>query len=84
MMKLIFLVLIFGAGFATGIYMTTPATAQAGGTEQANLNSAAMISPETAQKINVGMRKCVDVSKEAAVDAGEYIRNKFKEKDIQG
>ncbi|HPS56379.1 MAG TPA: hypothetical protein PLP05_12340 [Sedimentisphaerales bacterium] len=82
MMKLIFLVLIYCAGFATAIYMTTPSTVKAGGVESAN--STTMISPETTQKINIGMRKCVDVSKDAAVSASEYIKTKLKEKDIKG
>ena len=84
MMKLIFLVLIYCAGFATAIYMTAPATAEAGDSYQGQLNSAAAISPEMAQKINIGMRKCVDVSKDVAVSAGEYIKNKLKERDIEG
>lgn len=83
-MKLIFWTLIFCAGFATGIFMTTPMAVQADSPEQVNVNSAAMISPETVQMINIGMRKCIDVSKEAAVGAGEYIQNKFKERDIEG
>lgn len=82
MMKLIFLVLIYCAGFATAVYMTTPAAAKAGRAEQTN--SAAMISPETTQKINIGMRKCVDVSKEAAETASEYIKNKLKEREVKG
>ncbi|MCK4886202.1 MAG: hypothetical protein KAS96_02375 [Planctomycetes bacterium] len=84
MMKLIFLVLIYCAGFATAIYMTTPATAEAGDSYQGQLNSAPAISPETAQKINVGMQMCVDVSKDVAVSASEYIKNKLKERDVEG
>jgi hypothetical protein len=84
MLKMIFMVLIFCAGFATAIYMTAPATAQAGDLHLDQSESGPAISPETTQKINTGMRKCVDISKDLAASASEYIMNKIKERDIEG
>jgi len=78
--KIIFLLVVYFAGFATAIYCLAPVPEN-----QANLGAgksfvySAFKSDEFAQSFNVGMHKCIDFGKDAAYRAGEFLKQKFDE-----
>jgi hypothetical protein len=82
--KLIFLLIIYFAGFATAIYTLAP-TPESNG--QASLSGfvarqsedgSRMTSSEFVQSFNTGMHKCVDFGKEAACRTAKFLRKKYK------
>ncbi|MHC4075106.1 MAG: hypothetical protein ACYSRR_04280 [Planctomycetota bacterium] len=87
--KLIFLLVIYFAGFATAIYIFSPEPAaevsyhesknanrsQEGGV---SLNDSGFASNEFAQCINAGMHKCVDFGKAAAWQTFKLIKQKLQ------
>ena len=79
--KLIFLLIIYFAGFATAVYCLAPVpenqTSPYG--EKSYVNSA-LKSDEFAQSFNVEMHKCIDFTKDAAWRAGRYIKQKLNER----
>jgi hypothetical protein len=66
--KLIFLLIIYFAGFATAIYMLAP-TPGIGQT----------LSDGIVQSVNVAMHKAVDYGKQTAQDVGRYIQEKTEQ-----
>ena len=80
--KLIFLLIVYFAGFATAIYFLAPVPesyAEMGG-EKSFVDSA-FKSNEFAQSFNAGMHKCVDFSKDVAWRAGRFIKEKLDERE---
>jgi hypothetical protein len=84
-MKLIFLLLVYCAGFATAVYFLAPAsqdkTCQAVATQNPfspQPNSQAFII-----SFNAGMHKCVEFGKAAALRTADVIRDKIKEKQLK-
>lgn len=78
--KLIFLLIVYFAGFATAIYMLAPAPE--GGTGQSfdEVSSAsAFDSQEFVNSFNAGMHKCLAFGKEAAIHTADFIQEKFEE-----
>ena len=84
--KLIFLFIVYFAGFATAIYMLAPAPEKeaAPDGEQAKISSAFsnFDSQEFVKSFNTGMHKCIDFGKEAALRTAKYIREKAQEKQL--
>lgn len=82
--KLIFLLIVYFAGFATAIYALAPTPESDG---QATLgrfvrdskNGSRMTSQEFVESFNVGMHKCVDFGKEAACRTAKFLKEKFEE-----
>jgi hypothetical protein len=78
--KLIFLLIVYFAGFATAIYMLAPAPKS--GTDKffGNTSSASTFnSQEFAKSFNAGMHKCLALGKEAAIHTAEFIKEKIQE-----
>jgi hypothetical protein len=82
--KLIFLLIIYFAGFATAIYTLAPTPKSDG---QATLggfvarhseNGSRITSEEFVESFNAGMHKCVDFGKEAACRTAQFLKKKFK------
>jgi hypothetical protein len=83
--KLVFLLIVYFAGFATAIYTLAPAPANS---KQFALG--ALVSPgsghgeqltseQFVESFNAGMHKCIDFGKAAALRTGKLIRKKLKE-----
>ena len=82
--KLVFLLVVYFAGFATAIYTLAPVP------ENKNVQHAssgftysALKSDKFAQSFNVEMRKCLDLAKDAAQKAGRFIKQKIDESHIK-
>ncbi|OHB64829.1 MAG: hypothetical protein A2168_04270 [Planctomycetes bacterium RBG_13_50_24] len=78
--KLIFLLIVYFAGFATAIYMLAPAPEGSNDKSFDNISSAsAFDSQEFAKSFNAGMHKCLAFGKDAACHTAEFIKEKLKE-----
>ncbi len=79
--KLIFLLIVYFAGFATAIYCLAPVpetrTSQLG--EKSFANSA-LKSDEFAQSFNAGMHKCLDFGKDTAQRVGTFLKQKLDDR----
>jgi len=79
--KLIFLLIVYFAGFATAIYCLAPVpenrTSQVA--EKSFVNSA-LKSDEFAQSFNAGMHKCLDFGKTAAQRVGTFLKQKLDDR----
>jgi hypothetical protein len=82
--KLLVVLLVYFAGFATAIYCLAPARIQAAGqtepNQQKSFPHSLSNSNDFAQSFNSGMRKCLAVGSDAAVQIGEYLKQKFSNK----
>jgi len=82
--KLIFLLIVYFAGFATAIYTLAPVPeSQVCQLHEKKLVYSALKSDEFAKSFNQGMHKCIDFSKQAARRAGEFINQKLKDRPLQ-
>ena len=87
--KFVFLLIIYFAGYSTAVYTLKPANEKDTRTlEKSSLSASSM--PETSQtmhKFNEALRKCVkflaEVSKDAAVHLGQYVKQKIEERQHQ-
>jgi len=88
--RLIFLLMVFLAGFVTAIYFLTPLPEKYNGTVCKSGNAAgAAVSPSKQQhravmEFNGIMHKFVAMVKSAAVNSGEYIKETYDEYQNQG
>ncbi|MFC1738178.1 hypothetical protein ACFL1G_03900 [Planctomycetota bacterium] len=81
--KLVFLLVVYFAGFATAVYFLAPVPqGQDGEFAEDSLLHSAFKSDEFAKSFNSGMHKCIDFSKDAAMRAGEFIKQKL-DSDLQ-
>lgn len=71
--KIIFLLIVYFAGFATAIYCLAPVDEH----PDRGFTHSAIKSDEFAKSFNVKMHKCLDYSKDAARRAGAYLKEKF-------
>lgn len=79
--KLVFLLIVYFAGFATAIYTLAPVPEnQASQSRENSLKYSALKSDEFAQSFNTGMHKCLDFSKDFAWRMGKYIKQKFDDR----
>ena len=76
--KLVSLLIVYGAGFATAIYCLAPAP-EAGPGQPLQLAGipSAIQSQELAKSVNSGIHKCVDLGKEAAGELAKRIRQEI-------
>ena len=82
--KLIFLLIVYFAGFATAIYTLVPAPErQAHQTREKSFAYSALKSDELAQSFSRGMHKCVDFGKDAACRAGAFMKRKIDERPLR-
>ena len=80
--KLIFLLIVYFAGFATAIYCLAPAPENQGlePCEKGAVYSA-FKSDELAKSFNAGIHKCIDFGKDAALRTGVFLKQKFDERE---
>lgn len=79
--KLICLLIVYFAGFATAIYYFTPISpAQNAVCDSKGLPQAAAKSDQFAESLNVTLHKGVDCTKDAASKTAEYLKQKASEK----
>ena len=77
--KLIFLLVVYFAGFATAIYCLAPvAENQANQSCEKGFIFSAFKSDEFAQSFNVGMHKCLVFAKDAACRAGKFVKQEIE------
>jgi hypothetical protein len=82
--KLIFLLVVYFAGYATAIYTLMPAPQnQANQSADKTLVYSALKSDEFAKSFNAGMHKCIAFGKDAAVRASKYIKQKVNDRQNQ-
>ncbi|MGA1979173.1 MAG: hypothetical protein ABSG99_01215 [Sedimentisphaerales bacterium] len=76
--KLIFLLIVYFAGFATAIYCLAPAPdAQACRFSEKSFAYSALKSDEFAKSFNVGMHKFLYYSKDAAKRLSAFLKQKY-------
>jgi len=79
--KLIFLLIVYFAGFATAIYCLAPVPEnQAFGPSEKSFVNSVLKSDEFAQSFNAGMHKCLDFSKNAAQQAYGFVKQKLDDR----
>ena len=82
--KLILLLVIYFAGFATAIYTLAPTPEnQAGRFSEKNFTHSALKSDEFAQSFNSGIHKCLDFGKEFTCRIGKFIKQKIDERQLR-
>ena len=82
--KLIFLLVVYFAGYATAIYTLAPAPEnQASQPAEKTLAYSAFKSDEFAKSFNAGMHKCIDFGKDAAWRIAKFIKQKMDEKQLK-
>lgn len=82
--KLVFLLIVYFAGFATAIYTLAPAPeSQVCQLHEKSLVYSALKSDKFAKSFNQGMHKCIDFGKQAACQAGKFINQKLKDRQLQ-
>lgn len=79
--RLVLSLIIYFAGFATAIYTLAPTPENKTGCLQGkNTAFSAFKSDEFAKSFNQGMHKCIDFSKDAVLQAGEFIKQKLNDR----
>ena len=79
--KLIFLLIVYFAGFATAIYCLAPVPGeQTCQSCEKSFAYSALKSDEFAQSFNSGMHKCIDFGKDAALRVSRFIKQKLDER----
>ena len=82
--KLVFLLVVYFAGFATAIYCLAPVPEnQANHSGETSFVNSALKSDELAQSFNVGMHKCIDFGRDAAWRTGRFIKQKLDDRQLQ-
>jgi len=83
--KLIFLLIVYFAGFATAIYTLAPAGENQADTsvEKGFLHSA-FKSDEFARSFNTGLHRAVDYGRAAAVRVSEFVKQQLNERSDEG
>ncbi len=78
--KLIFLFIVYFAGFATAIYMLAPAPEGSANQSFDKISSASSFnSEEFVKSFNAGIHKCLAFGKVAAWHTAEFFKEKLKE-----
>jgi len=82
--KLIFLLIVYFAGFATAIYCLAPVPeSQTSETRERSFAYSALKSDEFAKSFNAGMHRCIDFGKDAALRVGKILNQKLDERQQQ-
>ncbi|HUV41185.1 MAG TPA: hypothetical protein VMW23_05310 [Sedimentisphaerales bacterium] len=85
--KFVFVLVVYCAGFATAVYCLAPVPADAGRNQQHQQNSFAssiIKSDEFAQSFNQRMHKCLSFTKDMALSAGKFIRQRYDARKDNG
>jgi len=79
--KVIFLLIVYFAGFATAVYCLAPVPeGRSGRAAEKGFVRSVFKSDEFAQSFNVEMHKCLDLAKDAAQRTGDLIKQKLDER----
>lgn len=78
--KLVFLLVVYFAGFATAIYYLAPVADNRDQPYETDFTSSTVESDEFAQSFNAGMHSCIGYAKNAAQHAARFIKQKIEEK----
>jgi len=81
--KIVFLLVVYFAGFATAIYCLAPAPESTHHTGKKSTFLDTLSSDDFAQSFNSGMHKCFSFSKDAAGRAGKFIKQKLDERQTE-
>jgi len=82
--KIVFLLVVYFAGFATAIYCLAPTPESS--THRAGQKSAfldTLKSDDFARSFNSGMHKCFNFAKDAAGRAGKFVKQKLDERQAE-
>ena len=79
--KLIFLLVVYFAGFATAIYCLTPVPENTNNRSPENSFCHSVLkSDEFATAFNEGLHKVIDFSKSAALRTSDFIKEEYKQR----
>jgi len=79
--KLIFLLIVYFAGFATAIYCLAPVPEnQASQLGEKSFANSALKSDEFARSFNAGMHKCIDFGKDTAQRVSTFLKQKLDDR----
>jgi hypothetical protein len=80
--KIIFLLVIYFAGFATAIYCLAPVPEDQANrsAEKRGFAHSLLKSDEFAKSFSSGMHKCINYGKDAASRTGEFIKQKLADR----
>ncbi len=82
--KIVFLLIIYFAGFATAIYTLAPVPEnQASQFRENSFKYSAVKSDEFAQSFNTGMHKCLEYGKDFAWRTGKFIKQKYNDRQLK-
>ena len=82
--KLIFLLVVYFAGFATAVYCLAPAPQGTGNQSgEKSLAHLAFKSEEFATALNKGLHKLIDFSKTAALYTSDIIKQEYNQRKAQ-
>jgi hypothetical protein len=82
--KIIFLLVVYFAGFATAIYCLAPVPENyAASSGQKSFLDSAFKSDDFAKSFNTGIHKCLDFAKDAAQRAGKFAKQKMDERQTK-
>ena len=85
--KLVFLLIVYFAGFATAIYTLAPVPEnqiQADASVEKGFLSSAFKSDEFARSLNTGIHRAVDFGRAAAVRVSEFVKQKLDDRGDEG
>jgi len=83
--KILFLLVVYFAGFATAIYCLAPVPENARPiTQEIGLTHSVLHSDEFAKSFNIKMHRCVDFAKGSAEHIAVYLRDKFEDGRADG
>jgi hypothetical protein len=79
--KLIPLLLVYFAGFATAVYFLSPSEEQPiNQTNTQNIEKTSFDKQQFIKAFNLGLHKCAYISKETAIEAAQYIMQKWHDR----
>lgn len=82
--KLVCLLVVYFAGYATAIYTLAPAPEkQTCQSSEKTIAYSALKSDEFAKSFNAGMHKCIEFGKDAALRISKFIKQKMNERQNQ-
>jgi hypothetical protein len=82
--KIIFLLVVYFAGFASAIFCLAPVPEKyAASPEEKSFVHSAFKSDDFARSFNTGMHKCLDFAKDAAQRVGKFAKEKMDERQTK-
>jgi len=82
--KFIFLLVVYFAGFCTAIYFIAPVNENKGFGEGKSTFSSAFASDKFAGDFGSALHKCVDFGKKAALETADFLKEKYRQRQLAG